>query len=186
LRPATTRAGFAARASNRSQSLAGIETIRRSITSTSAASRAFRRTKSLTFVRACEDAASSSLRSSSLNRTLNTDEDMEAVPDVNHCMTMERCELAMSRMTKVATYRIMMATAAIVAASVSLSFYHPHHRHSLPSGGKLPDVRGRADPGTGEPGCAWAVRAAWEAGRFSHAIAPLPLARRSHDLGSQA
>jgi hypothetical protein len=28
----------------------------------------------------------------------------------------------------------MMATAAIVAASVGLSFYYAHHRHSLPSG----------------------------------------------------
>jgi hypothetical protein len=40
----------------------------------------------------------------------------------------------MSRMTKGATYRIMMATAVIVAASFGLSFYYAHHRHSLPSG----------------------------------------------------
>jgi hypothetical protein len=39
----------------------------------------------------------------------------------------------MSRITKGATYRIMIATAAIVAASVGLSFYHAHHRHP-PSG----------------------------------------------------
>jgi hypothetical protein len=39
----------------------------------------------------------------------------------------------MSRITKGATYRIMIATAAIVAASVGLSFYYVNHRHS-PSG----------------------------------------------------
>jgi len=39
----------------------------------------------------------------------------------------------MSRITKGATYRIMIATAAIVAASVGLSFYYAHHRHP-PSG----------------------------------------------------
>ena len=76
LSPAIVRAGFDAHASNRSQSLAGMVTMRRSSTSTSAASSAFRRTKSLTLVRACEDAASNRARSSSLNRTLNTDDDM--------------------------------------------------------------------------------------------------------------
>ena len=80
LRPAIWRAGFAAQASNRSQSLAGTVTIRRSSISVSAASSALRRTKSLTLVRACEDAASKSVRSWSLNRTLSTDDDMMAFP----------------------------------------------------------------------------------------------------------
>ena len=40
----------------------------------------------------------------------------------------------MSRMTKGAMYRIVIATATIVAASVGLSFYSAHHRHPLPSG----------------------------------------------------
>src|SRR5262245_47821217 len=74
--PATSRAGFAAQASNRSQSFAGITTIRRSSTSISAASSALRRTKSLTFVRACDDAASRRARSWSFNLTLSTDDDM--------------------------------------------------------------------------------------------------------------
>src|SRR5262245_26196512 len=80
LMPAISRAGRAAQASNRSQSLAGMVTIRRSSTSSSAASSALRRTKSLTFVRACVDAASNSARSSSLNRTLSTDDDTAKVP----------------------------------------------------------------------------------------------------------
>jgi hypothetical protein len=61
--PATSRPGLAAQASNRAQSLAGMMTIRRSSTSISAASSALRRTKSLTLVRACDDAASRSARS---------------------------------------------------------------------------------------------------------------------------
>jgi hypothetical protein len=40
----------------------------------------------------------------------------------------------MSRIAKGTTYRIMMATAAIVSASVGLSFYYAHHRHPPPSG----------------------------------------------------
>src|SRR5271166_2825686 len=75
-RPAILRAGFLAQASKRSQSFAGIVIILRSSTSISAASRALRRTKSLRFVRDCEDAASNSARSWSLNRTLSTDDDM--------------------------------------------------------------------------------------------------------------
>src|SRR5713101_4214522 len=78
--PAISRAGFAAHDSKRAQSFAGIVTIRRSSTSASAASSALRRTKSLTFVRACEDAASNSARSSSLNRTLSTDDVMAECP----------------------------------------------------------------------------------------------------------
>jgi hypothetical protein len=61
--PAISRAGFAAHASNRAQSLAGIVTILRSNRSASAASNALRRTKSLRLVRACEDAASNRTRS---------------------------------------------------------------------------------------------------------------------------
>jgi hypothetical protein len=75
-RPLITRAGFVAQASKRSQSFAGITTILRSNTSNSAASRALRRTKSLRFVRDCDEAASKSARSWLLNRTLNTDVDM--------------------------------------------------------------------------------------------------------------
>src|SRR6266508_1495190 len=87
LSPAISRAGFAAHASNRSQSLAGIATIRRSSTSTSAASSALRRTKSLTLVRACADAVSNNARSSSLNRTLSTDDGMTE-SSVLRCMTL--------------------------------------------------------------------------------------------------
>src|SRR5208337_4014549 len=83
-RPAILRAGFLAQASKRSQSFAGIVIILRSSTSISAASRALRRTKSLRFVRDCEDAASNSARSWSLNRTLSTDDDMQKIPVALH------------------------------------------------------------------------------------------------------
>src|SRR5947209_5286321 len=53
-RPATSRAGFRAQASKRSQSLAGILTTRRSATSISAASSALRPTKELRLVCACK------------------------------------------------------------------------------------------------------------------------------------
>src|SRR5882672_5180133 len=79
LMPASSRAGFAAQASNRSQSFAGMTTTLRSSTSISAASSALRRTKSLTLVCACADAASRSARSSSLNLTLSTDVDIAFV-----------------------------------------------------------------------------------------------------------
>jgi hypothetical protein len=39
----------------------------------------------------------------------------------------------MSRITKGATYRIMIATGAIVAVSVGMSFYYAHHRHQASS-----------------------------------------------------
>src|ERR1035437_1189369 len=80
LSPVISRGGAAAQASNRAQSLAEIVTIRRSTISISAASSALRRTKSLTFVRAYEEAASKSVRSWSLNRTLNTDDAMGKFP----------------------------------------------------------------------------------------------------------
>ena len=50
---------------------------------------------------------------------------------VNDAPEAKRWELAMSRITKGATYRIVIATAAIVVASVGLSFYYAHHRHPL-------------------------------------------------------
>ena len=62
-RPEISRAGSVAQASKRFQSFAGKATILRSSTSSSAASRALRRTKSPRFVRECEDAASSIARS---------------------------------------------------------------------------------------------------------------------------
>ena len=71
--------------SKTSQSLAGMVTTLRSSTSTSAASSALRRTKSLRLVRACSDAASKRARSSELTRTLSTD----VVDDgLLMCMTM--------------------------------------------------------------------------------------------------
>src|SRR3954469_9232725 len=73
---ATSRAGFLAQASKRAQSLAGMATMRRSVTAISAASSALRRTKSLRFVCACEEAASNRTRSSSLKRTLKTEDDI--------------------------------------------------------------------------------------------------------------
>jgi hypothetical protein len=47
----------------------------------------------------------------------------------------------MSRITKGGTYRIMIATAAIVAVSVGMSFYYAHHRHPASSACDAPVER---------------------------------------------
>src|SRR5207302_2733148 len=80
LRPAISCGGRFAQASNASQFLAGMVTIRRSRMSASAASSALRRTKSLKLVRDNADAASSRARSFSLTRTLSTKVVMGAAP----------------------------------------------------------------------------------------------------------
>ena len=47
----------------------------------------------------------------------------------------------MSRIAKGGTYRIMIATAAIVAVSVGMSFYYAHHRHPASSACDAPVER---------------------------------------------
>ncbi len=98
----TARPGLAAHASKRAQSFAGIVTTRRSSTSISAAASALRRTKSLTLVCACDEAASRSARSSLLNRTLRTEDDMV---QTSMCMTIAYAGCNINDLDRVQPFR---------------------------------------------------------------------------------